>query len=186
MPVLSSHPSSVDSGRGPGARHRRGGGRSADAHALEGGEIGLRRSVARSVTERLAHGDHCALPIAREGVVDPGVGPARALLKGRGEGLFSAHGLAERRPGLTIRIMRRRELRGAPAGFARHDERGLVVAELEMRHGGVEKRRRIVSEQRLRRLEALKRIVMAPGGLQGDAELKLTFRAAGVEFGNLA
>ena len=108
--------------------------------------------------ERLPHGDLCvfdgALAIAREAVVDPRVSPMRIQLDCRGEGLLGARRLAHRRPGLAIGVMRRRELGRPPAGFARCDERSVILADGEMRDSGVEKRGGIVSERRLRLFEA--------------------------------
>ena len=109
--------------------------------------------------ERLPHGVlgvfDGALAITRKPVIDPGVGPARILPNRNGEGLLGARRLAHRRPGLAIGVMRRRELRRPPAGFARCDERSVILADGEMRDSGVEKRGGIVSEGRLRLFEAL-------------------------------
>ena len=116
-----------------------------------------------------------ALAIAREAVIDPGVGPARVQLDGGGEGLFGARGLAERRKSLAIGVMRRRELRRAPAGFARRDERGLIVAEREMRDGGVKERRRIVRERGLRLRKARERVGVSPRGLQAPRRAETGF-----------
>jgi hypothetical protein len=143
----------------------------------EGAEIGKGGGMARIGGERHAHRSlgvlDSALGVAREPVIDPGVGPARVQLDRGGEGLFGALSLAERRKSLAVGVMRRREFRGAPAGFARGDQRGLIVADREMRDGGVPERRGIVCARGLRFLEAGDRLGMPPRGLQGDAELKL-------------
>ncbi len=69
-----------------------------------------------------------ALPIAREPVVDPGVGPARGEPYRLGEGALGARGLSERGPGLAIGVMGGRQRRRVVAGLARRDQRGLGVA----------------------------------------------------------
>ena len=140
--------------------------------------------------ERLAHRRlgvlDRALAIAREPAIDPGVGPMRIQLNRGAEGLFGALRLAERRPGLAIGVMRRREYGRPPAGFARRDQRGLVVAEREMRDGGVQERRGIVCARGLRFLEAGDRVGMAPRSLQSDAELEFCLRVARVELNGAA
>ena len=135
--------------------------------------------------ERLAHRGlgvlDSALGVAREPVIDPGVGPPRIELNGGGEGLFGARVVAERRKSLAIGVMRRREFWRAPAGFARRGQRGLIVADRETRDRGVKERAGIVSKRRLRRFEARERLGVPAGGLERDAELKLGLRVAGVE-----
>ena len=135
--------------------------------------------------ERALHGDlgviDCVLTIAREPVIDPGVGPPRIELNGGGEGLFGALSLAERRPGLAVGVMRRRKFRPAPAGFARRVEHGLIVAERKMRNGRVKERAGIVAGRRLRLSEAPKRFGMTPCGLKHNAKLKLRVQVARVE-----
>ena len=155
----------------------------ADPH--EGAQVGERGGMGTIDGERLAHRSlgvlDRALGVAREPVIDPGVGPPRIELNGGGEGLLGARVLAERRKSLAIGVMRRREFWRAPAGFARRGQRGLVVADREMRDRGVKERAGIVSKRRLRRLEARERLCVPPGGLERDAELKLGLRIAGVE-----
>ena len=148
----------------------------------EGAQVGERGGMGRIGGERLAHRGlgvlDRALAIAREPVIDPGVGPARIQLNGRGESLLRARGLAERRPSLAIGVVRRRELRRAPAGFARRDKRGLMVAEREMRDGGVKERARDRLRATLAPPEARERLGVPPRGLERDAELKLGLRVA--------
>ena len=106
----------------------------------EGAEVGESGGVIGIGGERLPHRRlgvlDRALAIAREAVIDPGVGPARIQVNCRGEGLFGARGVADRGPRLAIGVMRRRELGGAPARFARRGERGLIVADRQQRDGG--------------------------------------------------
>ena len=103
----------------------------------------------------------------------------RVQLDCGGEGLLGALHLAERRPGLAVGVMRRRELRRAPAGFARGvrarpDCRRAQDA--RRRRGGTARDRR---GRRLRLSRTRERFGMPPRGLERDAELKLSLRVAG-------
>jgi hypothetical protein len=60
-----------------------------------------------------------ALAVARDAVIDPGVGPAQRQPDSFCEGAFGVGVLAERRPGLAIRIMRLRPVRRRMTGVAR-------------------------------------------------------------------
>ena len=133
--------------------------------------------------ERPPHGDlgvlDRALAIAREPVVDPGVGPARVQLDRGGEGLLGARRLAERRQGLAIGVMRRRKLRRAPAGFARAGARPDCrrARDARPRREGTGRDRRRAPAP----FEAWERLGVPSGGLERDAELEFGQRIAGVE-----
>jgi hypothetical protein len=72
--------------------------------------------------------------------------------------------------------MGRREFWRAPAGFARRGQRGLIVADREMRDRGVKERAGIVAERRLRRFEARERLGVPSCGLERDAKLEFCAR----------
>ena len=66
-----------------------------------------------------------------------------------------------------------RQLRCAVAGFARGAQRILRPVQSEQRDRRVQKRRRIIRQQLLRRHETLQRLLVMAGALQRDAEIKL-------------
>jgi hypothetical protein len=68
------------------------------------------------------------LAIAGDAVIDPGIRPARRELHGGREGALGLAMPPERRPGLPIGIMRRRQIRRIVAGLACGEECPLRIA----------------------------------------------------------
>jgi hypothetical protein len=84
--------------------------------------------MAGNAEQRLAHRHlgvlDVPLPVARDAVIDPGIGPTRRQLKGGGESAFGVGIIAQRRPGLPVSVMRLRPMWRGVTGVARNLERG--------------------------------------------------------------
>jgi hypothetical protein len=84
--------------------------------------------MAGNAEQRLAHRHlgvlDVPLPVARDAVIDPGIGPTWCQLNGGGEGTFGVDVIAYRRPGLPVSVMSLRPMRRGVAGVARSLERG--------------------------------------------------------------
>jgi hypothetical protein len=95
----------------------------ADAH--ERAEIRSRCGMAGRAGERLAHRRlgvlDIPLPVARDAVIHPGIGPARCKLDCRAECLLRARRLVQREPRLAVDIVGARLVGRPVAGFARGD-----------------------------------------------------------------
>ena len=98
----------------------------ADTH--EGAQIGGGRGMAGCAEQRLAHRRlgvlDVSLPVTRDAVIDPGVGPTWCQLQSGGESAFGVGVIAQRRPGLPVSVMSLGPIRRSVTGVARSLERG--------------------------------------------------------------
>ena len=133
--------------------------------------------MAGRVLERLAHRGlgvlDGALAIARDAVIDPGVGPHRVQPNGFGKGTFGFDRVALGQPCLAIHVVGLRKTRAPLAGFARRVKRVPWLVEGKLRNRGVQERDGIIGQELLRRREEFQCVVVVSGPLQGDAEIEL-------------